>query len=34
MNEITLGSLYRGPLDEAILQMQESGELSRMKTKW
>lgn len=28
------GSLYRGPLDEAILQLQESGELARLKMKW
>ncbi|KAG5684287.1 hypothetical protein PVAND_013523 [Polypedilum vanderplanki] len=28
------GSPLRGKLDQAILQMQESGELTRMKTKW
>jgi hypothetical protein len=27
-------SPYRGALSEAILQLQESGEISRMKTKW
>lgn len=27
-------SPYRGALSEAILQLQESGEISRLKTKW
>lgn len=27
-------SPYRGALSEAVLQMQESGEISRMRTKW
>lgn len=27
-------SPFRGALSEAVLQMQESGEISRMKTKW
>lgn len=31
---LTIDSPFRGALSEAVLQMQESGEISRMKTKW
>lgn len=33
-NGFKIESPFRGLLSEAVLQMQESGEISRMKTKW